>query len=1393
MKADSPRWKEVTPSQYPWEREALEFVRERLPDRDPFLAWSNFEFIGEDGSINEVDLLVLSPRGLFLVEIKSRPGVVEGDAGTWTWTHEGRRTTLDNPTLLANRKAKRLASLLRGMRAFSRGRPPFVEARVFLSAAGLRCQLDARTRLSVHLRDRPQPQPGDPPGIVSVLTEGAALGAGLIDRNVARQLSQAMEQAGIRPHEASRRVGDYVLEKLLGEGQGFQDWEAGHVSLPKVRRRIRLYPLARAESASSREQLRRAAQREFQILEGIQHAGILKAVDYRDHERGPALVFEHSPGSMRLDYFLRERGERLSLDVRLQLLRQVAEAIQHAHRHKLYHRALSPQSILVVDPEAPQPRVQVFNWQSARREATGRSSTGTTHLGELVEDAARVYMAPEAFTDLNADPEALDVFSLGALAHLLFSGTPPAKSAVELVEKLREGDGLRLASVLDGAAEALQLLVLTSTSPSVTSRLESVAEFLGGLDQFEEELTRPEPVDQLDPLEAKAGDQLGRFKVKKRLGKGATSVALLVEEQGRECVLKVALNPEQHDRLRAEADALSALTHQHVCGFRGLEEIGGRLALVLDKAGDETLGQRLRREGPLHVDLLQRFGEDLLQTIDWLEQKGIPHRDVKPDNIGISPVGRGDRLHLVLFDFSLSRTPAENIRAGTVPYLDPFLSLRRPARWDLHAERFAAAMTLYEMATGTLPRWGDGHSDPAVIDDEAALDAERFDPDLRDGLLAFFQRALRRDWQQRFGNAEEMLRAWQQVFTASVRRPQPTVEGEPWPAISAEALAQARLDTPLSILGLGTRALNALERVNVTTVSGLLSVPSSAIYHMRGVGHKTRRELADAITQLAARFPDHPRTGAPAAPATEDEDSLPADVQSLDLIVGKLVPKPRRGTDTSETRGLQALLGLDESRKPRGSWTSQTDVARRLGVTRARVGQIIAKARARWGRQPALSNLGDEVAQFIDSQGGVVSAGELVAAILTVRGSAEAEPRRSQVASAVGRAVVEAEQTQETPRFVLSRSGDVVLVASSPELADYAGRLGEVADRLAALEPLASPARVLESLEAIKTPAGLTPLSQSRLAPLAVAASSRAALSSRLEIYPRQMDALRALKLAQQALLVPQLTVEDLAERVRSRYPEAQPLPPRPQLDGLLREAGLGLTWNPAALEGRGVYRTPLKDFQSVSFTPTLLTPIGSVGPAGQPNPEAAEARQFHERLQHSLKRGGFLALTVEPRHLRQAEKQLLADFPVRRHSLEERLIEEMRRAASTAGAEWDVVRRADAAGPDSSEWRNLMLLVARAVAPIEQDLAAAQQPTLLVRASLLARYDQVGLLTRLRDVAGHAGRVPTVWVLLASDGQQALPVLDGKAIPVLTTGECARIPDGWLHSLHRTGAPPAA
>lgn len=94
---------------------------------------------------------------------------------------------------------------------------------------------------------------------------------------------------------------------------------------------------------------------------------------------------------------------------------------------------------------------------------------------------------------------------------------------------------------------------------------------------------------------------------------------------------------------------------------------------MIAKAGDETLAQRIRKEGRLHLDLLERFGEDLLDVVAYLEQKGIPHRDIKPDNLGITALGRVDKPHLILFDFSLSRAPAEQIRAGTPPYLEALL------------------------------------------------------------------------------------------------------------------------------------------------------------------------------------------------------------------------------------------------------------------------------------------------------------------------------------------------------------------------------------------------------------------------------------------------------------------------------------------------------------------------------------------------------------------------------------------------------------------------------------------------------------------------------------------------------------------------------------------------
>ena len=119
-------WKQITPSEYSWEREALDFVRKHLPDHDPYRAWANFEFIAQDGSINEIDLLVLTSKGLFMVEIKSHPGTISGDAAAWVWEKpNGGQKVFDNPRILADRKTKKLASLLKVQNATKRSKERF--------------------------------------------------------------------------------------------------------------------------------------------------------------------------------------------------------------------------------------------------------------------------------------------------------------------------------------------------------------------------------------------------------------------------------------------------------------------------------------------------------------------------------------------------------------------------------------------------------------------------------------------------------------------------------------------------------------------------------------------------------------------------------------------------------------------------------------------------------------------------------------------------------------------------------------------------------------------------------------------------------------------------------------------------------------------------------------------------------------------------------------------------------------------------------------------------------------------------------------------------------------------------------------------------------------------
>jgi hypothetical protein len=178
-------------------------------ERRAFRAWANREFVAGDGSVNEVDLVLITPAGVSLVEIKSWQGL-SGDGTTWQQAH---RAPVDNPVRLVNRKARKFKSLLQATPAMRGLRAPWVEGIVFLSNPEL--DVDGLAEPGrAHVYGRSQHR-----GLPDLLEH--LRGGGSVDAASGRRLAQAVEQAGIRQSPRARRVGTLQLAMpALQEGPG---------------------------------------------------------------------------------------------------------------------------------------------------------------------------------------------------------------------------------------------------------------------------------------------------------------------------------------------------------------------------------------------------------------------------------------------------------------------------------------------------------------------------------------------------------------------------------------------------------------------------------------------------------------------------------------------------------------------------------------------------------------------------------------------------------------------------------------------------------------------------------------------------------------------------------------------------------------------------------------------------------------------------------------------------------------------------------------------------------------------------------------------------------------------------------------------------------------------
>lgn len=1460
-------------TEYTHEKEAVDFLRQGFPFAPPFHARALADLLDpSSGRLYEIDALVIGYSAVFVVEIKSHPGRIEGDRNGWIWTppDSNRRVDIANPYSLTNHKAKVVGSMLRKHMGNLYG-VPWVQPLIFLSAAELENRLSQDGKIAVTTRDTffEAIKRGTFPG-----AEGRRFSRP-INRPTAKAIKQAFDKMGLRPRKTLLQVGDYVLQSVFEDGEDYQDRAAHHAQFKHMQYRARVYLVPDQTSVENKQRLRRAAEREVQLLWTVRDSPSILSSHYYapDGPLGPTLVLEDFEGAMRLDRFL-GRHKDLPFEDRVDLIRQIGHALHFCHRRNVAHGGLSPEAVLVRRNPSEDDgglEIRLFNFQLGGSE----DASATVHRTALGSNTAGAYQAPELASDPGATSPLTDAFSLGALAYYVFTGQAPASSQVELVQKLYRDGALDPAAVADDLPETLVEFVQTATSLDASNRLDDTALHVELL--VEDLRPKDEPVQPestANVLEAEKGDILAeRFEVKRVLGHGASARVLEVEGpdqegptqgQVRRFALKVSRGPDHDDRVRTEGEQLQRIRHARIVECHEVLDLDGRTCLLLSLAG-ATLQQVLADEGSLDLDLASRYGEDLLDALKTLEDEGVAHRDIKPANLGVGSRKKKAK-HLTLFDFSLLDTSMSELEVGTAPYRDPFLPLR--GAWDAQADRWSAAVTLHEMLTGLRPRYGRPGQAAVAPSATLHLESERFDAGLRDRLITFFEQALARQLKDRFESATEMARAWSSCFDARPQASSTPTRETPMVtqggrvtlgAVTDAQLAKITPATPIRALPLSVRAQNALDRAGLTQADELLSLPRNRLSAIRGIGNKVAREILDLRDAWAAKLADAERPQAqpflegyrgedvaveslevplPVAQGLEDaglrtsaavarapqaqvsavlqrcasspevleaalrgstaSEAAQREPQTLGGWLDALFPSKAEGKKVPKHQDqVQMLLGLQAPLVGVCGATLQ-EAADAASVTRQRMQQVLATSVSRWREMPWRDALRERCLAAIRSKDEQDEPGALplelaaqrLAATIPDDVHAEPELRLAQYAALI-RAASELGPAADGDRVTLRRRTQLrgeerrhavwALAGEDDALWHTIKRLGEAADELAQREPLASSGEAYRALAAVvkETPLAKGEDEAADLLTLAASASRTAARSSRLELYPVGMPASRALELSAQALSAAELSPEEIVTRVRARYPEAQPLPTRPQLDRLV--ASLSLKWS----DGR--YRRPQASGSSSLLSSSGLDRRKTVVPSQRSMSESSmTAKDFEDSVVGVLQDRKLRVLAVNTAYMPDAVSALERVLKTRAVAVDRLLVEAMEAVLSEKGGKPEVLWSTDAEGPEGKAWSRLLSVAKTASDRVIESLVPSKDPLLLVQLGLLARYELRDFVDRLVE-ANQSDETGAVVVLNPAHEGDRQDVLNASLhISGLLAGQSGWIPREWIENKHR-------